>query len=128
MKRFLNWLGSTFSRSDRRPRRRTFRTGSKPVLEVLESRVLPVGFLGFQQWANVSNQWINGQANPGKATFLEGDTVPYWVGFTGLTPGQKRKRGQARGQTPLLRGEPSSQPRSGAHLPSLPRGLPTPVQ
>jgi hypothetical protein len=41
MKRFLNWLGSTFSRSDRRPRRRTFRTGSKPVLEVLESRVLP---------------------------------------------------------------------------------------
>src|SRR5215471_9070842 len=58
-------------------------------LEQLEARVLPaVGINGIQQWANVSNQWINGQANPGKASFLEGDTVPYWVGFTGLTPGQ----------------------------------------
>jgi hypothetical protein len=51
--------------------------------------VLPaVGFSSFEQWADLSNQWIRGQANPGKASFLEGDTVPYWVGFTGLTPGQ----------------------------------------
>jgi hypothetical protein len=58
-------------------------------LEQLETRVQPaVGISGFQQWADLSNMWINGQANSGKATYLEGDTVPYWVGFTGLTPGQ----------------------------------------
>jgi len=57
-------------------------------LEQLDARVLPAGGVNLDQWANVSNQWINGQANPGKAAYLEGDTVPYWVGFTGLTPGQ----------------------------------------
>ena len=60
----------------------------RPFLEPLEDRVVPAVGITLNQWEDLSNQWANGQANANQATYLEGDTVPYWVGFTGLTPGQ----------------------------------------
>ena len=47
-------------------------------LERLEDRLTPAGptISGFDQWADVTNAWVNGSLGSSNAIYLEGDTVP----------------------------------------------------
>src|SRR5713226_8513224 len=59
---------------------------SKPWLELLESRLAPTASATLSGFANTDNTWITGNIGASKASYVEGDSVPYRIVITGVAP------------------------------------------